>query len=83
MNYNKLEFKKNKLSKTILMALILGISTPTVYAQDNDNEDAENQQTDEETVELGKVSVTGSRIKRNQFEGSSPIQVMTSEQMTR
>lgn len=81
MNKNKLEFKKNKLSKTILMALILGISAPTVYAQDNDDEDTENQQTEEETVELGKVSVTGSRIKRNQFEGSSPIQVMTSEQI--
>jgi iron complex outermembrane receptor protein len=76
--------KKSKLSKMILISLALGINSPLIYAQDTEVEstETETEQTeDQDSVSLSKVSVTGSRIKRNQFEGASPIQVMTSEQI--
>ncbi|MDZ4375222.1 MAG: TonB-dependent receptor plug domain-containing protein, partial [Phenylobacterium sp.] len=40
------------------------------------------QQEDEEAAEIDEVVVTGSRIRRNEFTSSQPIQVITSEQAT-
>ncbi len=76
----KNNLSKSKISKVIMMSLILSANSPMIYAQETDS-DNETEQTEEDSVELGKVSVTGSRIKRNHFEGSSPIQVMTSDQI--
>jgi len=76
-----LEFKYRK---ALYLSLLMALNAPFAMAQDNvDEEDATEQieETDDDSVELSKVSVTGSRIKRNQFEGASPIQVMTSGQI--
>lgn len=53
-------------------ALALGVvSSPSVLAQDQE----------EDPAELGKVTVTGSRIKRVDIEGPSPVVIITSEEM--
>ena len=79
-----------KYRKALYLSLLMALNAPFAMAQDSTEEDNQTDQveetdetdeTEEDSIELGKVSVTGSRIKRNQFEGSSPIQVMTSEQI--
>ncbi|KAK0361338.1 hypothetical protein LTR94_023725, partial [Friedmanniomyces endolithicus] len=40
---------------------------------------AEGQQAEEAAAEVGEVIVTGSRIPRNEFTSSNPVQVLTSE----
>ncbi len=84
MNQSSDKTKTTRLPIMILISLILSINAPVIYAQDEDVNNTQTEETEtesEDSVELGKVSVTGSRIKRNEFEGASPIQVMTSEQI--
>ena len=42
----------------------------------------EEEQEDEDATEVGAVVITGSRIRRNEFTSSAPIQVITGEQAT-
>jgi outer membrane receptor protein involved in Fe transport len=51
----------------------------SAFAQDNN--DADEEEDSDSTAEVEKLEVTGSRIKRNELEGASPIQVLTSEQI--
>lgn len=55
---------------SIVLALGLA-SSPPVLAQDEE----------EDPAELGRVEVTGSRIKRVDIEGPSPVVIITSEEM--
>ncbi len=65
--------KQNKLQLAVRTALAVGglataaVVSPTAFAQDDD------------TAELGRVQVTGSRIKRTDVEGALPVQVITRE----
>jgi iron complex outermembrane recepter protein len=63
--------KNNPLAKAIKFALFAGaaataLTSPTVFAA-NEEEEAD------------KIQVTGSRIKRQDVEGSAPVQIMTRE----
>ena len=59
------------------------ITSPSLFAQDADEsaESTEEQQTEasDDEVELSKISVTGSRIKRSEIEGPQPLVVLTRE----
>lgn len=50
-----------------------------VFAQDAPPRSPDEQDAEESAAELGDVVVTGSRIPRNEFTSSSPVQVLTSE----
>ena len=63
--------------KALLFGAILACPVHFAWAQATDA-DAGDQ---EETAELGKVTVTGSRIKRAELEGPQPILVIDQEQM--
>ncbi|MDO9588134.1 MAG: TonB-dependent receptor [Brevundimonas sp.] len=73
--------RKTLLASTIIAGL--AVFAPTmVMAQ---SQPAQGQQEEEEKQavrEIGEVVVTGSRIRRNEFTSSQPIQVITSEQAT-
>lgn len=69
-----MKYNRNPLSQAITSTLCAGaaasmaLATTIAYAQDDSD--------DEEGVELDKVQVTGSRIKRVDIEGSTPVTVI-------
>ena len=69
--------KRHRLSAALLTALIVPFAGQ-VFAQQASTPAPESSSG---TTTLDKVSVTGSRIKRAQIEGPSPITVISAEQM--
>lgn len=64
------------LAGGVLAALLLAAPA---FAQDAQPQSPDSQDAEEAAAELGEVVVTGSRIPRNEFTSSSPVQVLTSE----
>ena len=64
-------FVRNRLSAALCLGLSCAFTTPVVFAQDDSVE------------ELGKVQVTGSRIRQSQIEGIEPTQTITREDIDR
>jgi iron complex outermembrane receptor protein len=62
----------------VLHALCVGISTGLLFIS---TQASSQDETDNETVELDRVSVTGTRIKRVDIEGSTPITTITREEI--
>jgi iron complex outermembrane receptor protein len=62
-----------------LLALALSTQVLTAWAQEDTSADADNDQTDEESVELDRVQVTGSLLKREDFTSNRPMQVIDAE----
>lgn len=73
------DFRRSRLALALALALTLPVST-LAFAQDNQDEDEE--QSEDATV-LDEITVTGSRIKRNEIEGPAPVTVITAEQIER
>lgn len=75
---------RSRLSAALLSALTL-TAAGSVLAQDSGQTagQAGNQTGSQPTQTLDKVSVTGSRIKRVEIEGPSPVTVITSAQIER
>jgi iron complex outermembrane recepter protein len=71
-------FRSNPLSVALFAALVLPLA-PAAYAQQPTT--AQSPPVSEETVELQKVTVTGSRIKRAEIEGPSPVTIISAEQI--
>ena len=67
---------RHRLSAALLAALVMPFAGQALAQQSSS--DAEKK---EGTQTLDKVQVTGSRIKRAQIEGPSPVTVITAEQM--
>jgi iron complex outermembrane receptor protein len=70
----------NLLKQAVQAALACGVATsliagPAALAQD------QNQNTQANTAQLGKVEVTGTRIKRTSIEQAQPIVVITQQQI--
>lgn len=67
----------NKLRWPLLLLVPLSaLMASSAWAQDTDDQEA-----DEDATKLDAIVVTGSRIKRTEIEGPSPVVVLTSEQM--
>ena len=62
-----------KLCGATFAALAMGLASQVTLAQDEE----------EQAADLGKVTITGSRIKRVDLEGPSPVVVITAEEMER
>ena len=62
-----------------LLALALSTQVLTAWAQENTSADADDEQTDEESLELDRVQVTGSLLKREDFTSTKPMQVIDAE----
>lgn len=72
-----MKMKRNPITSAVEKALFTGFIASSAFgtvalAQDNDDENVEEQ---------GKITVTGSRIKRSDVEGALPITVITREQI--
>jgi iron complex outermembrane receptor protein len=58
------------------LSLLLAFSANAVWAQDDADTDEEEE---EEPVELGRVEVTGSLLRREEFTSTSPVQIINAE----
>ena len=73
-----MKMKRNPISNAVYKALLTGFVASSALgtvalAQDNDE--------DQNVEEQGKITVTGSRIKRSDVEGAVPVTVITREQI--
>src|SRR3546814_16418005 len=73
--------KPNRLSVALFAALALPVAG-TAFAQDAADQEEEQAtaaqaQASEETTELDRVTVTGSRIKRAEIEGPATVTIIT------
>ncbi len=73
-----MKMKRNPISNAVYKALFTGFVASSALgtvalAQDNDE--------DQNVEEQGKITVTGSRIKRSDVEGAVPVTVITREQI--
>ncbi|MHB8404067.1 MAG: TonB-dependent receptor plug domain-containing protein [Gammaproteobacteria bacterium] len=73
----------NLISKAVRYALVAGAATalaaPAVFAQDAAQ--SSNNQNQNNTAQLGKIEVTGTRIKRTDVETAQPITIVTAAQI--
>ena len=67
----KIKYNRNRLYQALCLTAACVFTTPVVFAQDDSVE------------ELGKVQVTGSRIRQSQIEGIEPTQTITREDIDR
>src|SRR3546814_1369655 len=80
--------KPNRLSIALFAVLALPVAG-TAFAQDAADQQEEEQaaaapaQASEDTTELDRVTVTGSRIKRAEIEGPAPITIITRQDLER
>ena len=74
--------KQNLVSNAVRLALVCGVASgfasQAALAADQD-QNATTQQTN--TAQLGKIEVTGSRIKRTEVEQAQPVTIITSAQI--
>ncbi|MGH8398843.1 MAG: TonB-dependent receptor plug domain-containing protein [Gammaproteobacteria bacterium] len=76
--------KFDLISKAVRYALVAGavsaLAAPVVFAQDAAQSTA-NQNQNANTAQLGKIEVTGTRIKRTSVETAQPITIITAQQI--
>ncbi|MGH8399150.1 MAG: TonB-dependent receptor domain-containing protein, partial [Gammaproteobacteria bacterium] len=75
----------NLISKAVRYALVAGAATalaaPAVFAQDATQSTTNQNQNQNNTAQLGKIEVTGTRIKRTSVETAQPITIVTAQQI--
>lgn len=75
----------NLVRKSVRYALVAGAATalavPAVFAQDAAQNNNQNQNQNANTAQLGKIEVTGTRIKRTSVETAQPIAIITAAQI--
>ncbi len=74
-------FETKTVFHTLILALVMALFANPTWAQDDQGEETEDSQTteEEEAVELDRVQVTGSLLKREDFTSTSPVQIVTAE----
>ncbi|HEU4812760.1 MAG TPA: TonB-dependent receptor [Xanthomonadaceae bacterium] len=81
MRVSKNGLQRSRLSAALLAALLLP-ATGMVLAQEATEEDTEQAEAEaEDTTELERVVVTGSRIARAEIEGPAPVTIITAEDL--
>ena len=81
MRVNNARLQRSRLSAALLAALLLP-ATGVVLAQDTTDEDETEQSEEaEDTTELDRVVVTGSRISKSEIEGPAPVTIITAEEL--
>lgn len=74
----------NLVSKAVRYALVAGAATamaaPTVFAQDTAAQSSTDQ-SQQNTAQLGKIEVTGTRIKRTDVETAQPVTIVTQKEI--
>jgi outer membrane receptor protein involved in Fe transport len=74
--------QRSRLSAALFAALLVPFATGAI-AQESDEQQEQDTQptTSQQTTDLDKIVVTGSRIKRAEIEGPAPVTVITAEDL--
>jgi outer membrane receptor protein involved in Fe transport len=76
---NPQRLRRSQLTSAVLATFLI---SGMAFAQDTDNDDDEDgQQQSSEQQSLDKIEVVGSRIKRAEVEGPSPVTIITADQL--
>ena len=75
--------KRSRLSAALFTAMILPLSGAAFGQESQENGESTQPQSKADTTTLDKVSVVGSRIKRVDIEGPSPVTVITRDDIDR
>jgi iron complex outermembrane recepter protein len=75
---NQPKFKRSRLSAAMFAAMLLPATGMAVAQQTAEDQDSRRTQTADAST-LDRVQVTGSRIKRVQVEGPSPVTIITAD----
>ncbi|HEX2667194.1 MAG TPA: TonB-dependent receptor plug domain-containing protein, partial [Gammaproteobacteria bacterium] len=73
----------NQISKAVRLALVAGAAGAAITAQSAFAADADQSASADQnsTAQLGKIEVTGTRIKRTDVETAQPVNIITSTQL--
>lgn len=77
-----MRINRNRLLASTFIAGAMAIAPAAAWAQESGDQQNQTQTEDTVSTKVSDVVVTGSRIRRNEFTSSQPIQVITSEQAT-
>ena len=66
------------LMQILFLALLLSFTAGSAWAQDDDD-DASSEDETEEDADLGRITVTGSLLRREEFTSTSPMQIINAE----
>ena len=75
-------FKSKTVFNTIILAFLLALFANPTWAQDDESDEAEAENTEEatdESADLGRITVTGSRLQRETYTSIQPLQIITNE----
>jgi len=72
----------NQISKAVRLALVAGaaVAAPSAFAAD-DSTTTTTTTNNQNTAQLGKIEVTGTRIKRTDVETAQPVTILTATQL--
>jgi iron complex outermembrane receptor protein len=75
----------NQISKAVRLALVAGavsaVAAPAAFAADDSTTTTTTTTNNQSTAQLGKIEVTGTRIKRTDVETAQPVTILTSTQL--
>jgi iron complex outermembrane recepter protein len=75
----------NQISKAVRLALVAGavsaLATPAAFAADDSTTTTTTTTNNQSTAQLGKIEVTGTRIKRTDVETAQPVTIISSAQI--
>ncbi|MFN4287701.1 MAG: TonB-dependent receptor plug domain-containing protein [Brevundimonas sp.] len=74
--------KKALLASSIIAGLAMAAPSMALAQSQEDEDDQRPQPSSQQATQVGEVVITGSRIRRNEFTATQPIQVITAEQAT-
>lgn len=74
-------FEKKTVFHTFLLSLLLAFFVNPAWAQDDQSDESEATTETDESLSLDRINVTGSRIKRTELEGASPVYVIDQDMM--
>ena len=79
-------FEKKTVFHTLILSLIMALFANPTWAQDDQSDEAEAEATEqedeeatEESADLGRIVVTGSRLQRETYTSIQPLQIITAE----
>ena len=75
-------YRRNLLARSLALALTLPMAV-TAFAQEAATTEEDEEETADQTTTLDAVTVVGSRIKRSEIEGPSPVVVFSREDFER
>ena len=75
-------YRRNLLARSLALALALPMAA-SAFAQDATTTAEDEEETADDTTTLAPVTVVGSRIKRSEIEGPSPVVVISREDFER